>query len=95
MRWKILRTFTADQQSVIESALNSVIADVEDALQFKGTIGSVSEDGATVGTLPTEHGVGWTFKVVTAGTYAGKTAEIGDMIVSVVSRQNTGNTDAD
>jgi hypothetical protein len=45
--------------------------------------------------LPTTHGIGWTFKVVDAGTYAGKVAEIGDMIVSVVSREGSNNDDAD
>ena len=45
--------------------------------------------------MPTTHGIGWTFKVVDAGTYAGKVAEIGDMIVSVVSREGSNNADAD
>lgn len=71
--------------------MNSVISDVEDALQFKGTLGASGTDSA----LPTTHGIGWTFKVVNDGTYAGKVAEIGDMIVSIVSRQGSDNTDAD
>ena len=45
--------------------------------------------------MPTTHGIGWTFKVVDAGTYAGKVAEIGDMVVSIVSREGSDNDDAD
>lgn len=50
-----------------------------DAMIFKGTIGT----GGTVTSLPATHEAGWTYKVITAGTYAGKTCEIGDMIVCV------------
>lgn len=62
-----------------------------DAMIFKGTLGS----GGTYTALPTTHNVGWTIKVITAGTYAGKVAEIGDMYVSLVSRSGSGNTNAD
>lgn len=51
-----------------------------DAMVFKGTIGS---SGATVTSLPATHYKGWTYKVITAGTYAGQTCEIGDMIICV------------
>lgn len=51
-----------------------------DAMVFKGTIGS---SGATVTALPNTHYQGWTYKVITAATYAGKVCEIGDMIICV------------
>ena len=51
-----------------------------DAMVWKGTIGS---SGATVSSLPATHYQGWTYKVITAGTYAGQTCEIGDMIICV------------
>lgn len=51
-----------------------------DAMVFKGTIGT---DG-TVTALPTTgYSAGWTYRVITAGTYAGVTCEVGDMIVCV------------
>lgn len=53
-----------------------------DAMTFKGTIG---ESPATVSALPTTHEVGWTYKVATAGTYAGQACEIGDMIICVTA----------
>ena len=51
-----------------------------DAMIFKGTIGS---SGATVSSLPATHSAGWTYKVITAGTYAGQTCEVGDLIICV------------
>lgn len=50
-----------------------------DAMIFKGTIGT----GGTVTALPATHDAGWTYKVVTAATYAGKACEVGDMIICV------------
>lgn len=62
---------------------------VADALIFKGTIGT----GGTVTALPATHKVGWTYKVITAGTYAGQSAEVGDMIVCI--KDGTTTADAD
>ena len=55
-----------------------------DAMIYKGTIGT----GGTITALPTSgmYSAGWTYRVVTAGTYAGQKAEIGDMIIAVVDR---------
>ena len=50
------------------------------AYVYKGTIGS---SGATVTSLPATHYKGWTYRVTTAGTYAGKVCEIGDIILCV------------
>ena len=55
---------------------DSVIG-ANDAMVYKGTIGT----GGTVTALPATHEVGWTYKVITAGTYAGEQCEIGDMII--------------
>ena len=50
-----------------------------DAMLFKGTIGT----GGTVTSLPATHNIGWTYRVITAGTYAGVKCEIGDLIICV------------
>lgn len=55
--------------------LNKIAA--ADALIYKGTIGT----GGTITSLPTTHKTGWTYKVITAGTYAGVKCEVGDMII--------------
>lgn len=53
-----------------------------DAMVFKGTIGT----GGTVTALPTTgYASGWTYRVITAGTYAGKVCEVGDLIVAVTT----------
>lgn len=48
-----------------------------DAMIFKGTIGK----GGVVQALPSNALTGWTYKVITAGTYAGVSCEVGDMII--------------
>lgn len=61
----------------VQGLISSKIA-AADAMIYKGTIGST---GATVTALPDTHTTGWTYKVVTAGTYAGVKCEVGDMII--------------
>lgn len=50
-----------------------------DAMLFKGTIGT----GGTVTSLPATHNTGWTYRVITAGTYAGVKCEVGDLIICI------------
>lgn len=53
-----------------------------DVMVFQGTLGT----GGTVTALPTTgYKVGWTYRVITAGTYAGQVCEVGDMIICVKS----------
>lgn len=53
-----------------------------DAMIFKGTIGT----GGTVTALPVPYQAGWTYKVITAGTYAGKNTEVGDLLVATADQ---------
>ena len=64
--------------SEISAAINAAFA-TNDAMVFKGTIGA----GGTVTQLPATHEAGWTYKVISNGTLAGQTAEVGDMIVCI------------
>lgn len=53
-----------------------------DAMRFKGTIGT----GGDITSLPTSGvKVGDTYRVITAGTYAGQTCEIGDLIIATAT----------
>ena len=61
-----------------------------DAMIFKGTIGST---GATTASLPDTHYQGWTYKVITAGTYAGQGCEVGDMIICIADGTSASNND--
>lgn len=80
---------TAFVQSTMTSGISG-----SGAIILKGKLGA-SADGGSVTTLPKTHEVGWAYKVVTAGTYAGKPCEVGDFIVAIVRRTGTGNTDDD
>ena len=62
------------------------------ALIFKGTLG-ISDDGATVLALPDTHEEGWTYLVVTAGTYAGQLCEKGDFVICVSSGETASDLD--
>ena len=57
----------------VKTEIDSIIA-TADALVYKGTV-SQSEG------LPEIHTLGWVYIVAEAGTYAGETCEIGDMII--------------
>jgi hypothetical protein len=71
----------------VKTEINSVLA-AADALVFKGTLGT----GGTITTLPTsDYKIGWTYKVITAGTYAGHVCEIGDMITCIVDFDTVSN----
>ena len=60
--------------------LDGRIDALPEAMVFKGTLGT----GGTVEVLPvaSAENEGWTYKVITAGTYAGQTAKVGDVFTS-------------
>ena len=72
----------------VKTEINNVLA-AAGALIYKGTIGT---DG-TVTALPASHTVGDIYVVSTAGSYAGETCEIGDMIICVTTRTTANNAD--
>jgi hypothetical protein len=63
-----------------------------DAMVFKGTIGT----GGSIAALPTSgYSAGWSYKIITPGTYAGKVGEFGDLIVSVKDHVEASASDDD
>lgn len=66
------------QPKILHDYISGAIGGV-DAMRFKGTIGT----GGTVTALPSSHKIGDTYRVITAGTYAGQTCEIGDLIIAL------------
>lgn len=59
-----------------------------DAMVFKGTLGT----GGTISALPTGNAnttpsqaykKGWTYRIITAGTYAGEVCEVGDLLIAL------------
>lgn len=59
--------------------VTTAVGSLNEAMMFKGTLGS----GGTATALPATHKAGWTYKVITAGTYAGQTCEVGDLVICV------------
>ena len=64
----------------VKTAINNLLG-ASAAMTFKGSIGT----GGDITTLPASHDVGDTYVVKTAGSYAGQTCEIGDMIICITS----------
>ena len=62
-----------------DSAARNAIAALPSPMVFKGTLGA----GGTITTLPTASAstVGYTYKVITTGTYASIAAKVGDVFV--------------
>ena len=83
---------STDQIATTEFVMNAFRAN--DAMIFKGTIGA-AVDNPTVTSLPNVFNTGWTYKVITAGTYTGHTCQVGDMIVAVVDRSSGTTSSAD
>ena len=63
----------------VHNVLTNKLGELSGALLYKGTIGT----GGTITELPGSYEAGWTYKVITAGTYAGQKCEVGDMIIAV------------
>ena len=83
---KVTATYTPSDNAdltnkeYVDNQINEKIQ-ASDAMIFKGTIGST---GATVTQLPTSgYKTGWTYRVITEGTYAGKACEVGDMLIAL------------
>ena len=62
------------------------ILGANDAMVFKGTLGTAG----TVTALPTTYQTGWTYRVITAGTYAGQQCEVGDLIIAIADASDDG-----
>ena len=73
--WVDISTIFATR-SYVDTAIN----DIPDPMIFKGSLGT----GGTITSLPTasSSNTGFTYKVITAGTYAGQTAKAGDTFIS-------------
>jgi hypothetical protein len=63
--------------------VQSAVSNITGAMVFKGTIGT----GGTAGTVLPTTGVriGDTYKIITAGTYAGQAAKAGDMFIATAT----------
>ncbi len=71
----------AATKQYVDSQITSKIA-ASDAMVFKGTLGT----NGTITEVPTTNVVkGDTYKIITAGTYAGSACKVGDLIIALTS----------
>lgn len=74
-------TVTSGSSKLVTSgAVSTAIANLPEPMIFKGSLGT----GGTITTLPTAsaENEGFTYKVITAGTYASQSAKVGDTFIS-------------
>jgi hypothetical protein len=83
-------TTAIPRADAVKSYVDGLLS-ASDAMVFKGTLGT----GGTVTALPTTFSAGFTFRIITAGTYSGIVCEVGDLIIAVVDRAGTGNVNSD
>ena len=71
---------STDEQYPSAKAVYNAIQSLPEPMIFKGSLGT----GGTVTSLPTaaSSNTGWTYKVITAGTYASQAAKVGDTFIS-------------
>ena len=66
-----------------------------DAMVFKGTIGTGGTHTIAAFNALTTYNAGWTYRVIEAGTIRGVTCEIGDLVTVLVDRAGSGNANSD
>lgn len=66
-----------------------------DALLFKGTIGSGGTHEIAAFNALTTYNAGWTYRVITAGTIRNVVCQIGDLVMIIADRTGSGNVDGD
>jgi hypothetical protein len=78
-------TVSASEKAVglLNTKVNGLLA-AADAMIFKGTLGT----GCTITTVPDgtsgkEYQIGYTYKIITAGTYANIVCEVGDLLIAI------------
>ena len=66
-----------------------------DAMIFKGTIGTGGTHTIAAFNALTTYDAGWTYRVIEAGTIRGVVCEIGDIVMVIVDRTGSGNANSD
>lgn len=89
-----VQTTLASSSTAIPTAA-AVVAAIDnkitaaDAMIYKGTLGT---DGTVTKVPANGYKVGWTYKVITAGTYVGIKCEVGDMLIAINNGPVSGTT---
>lgn len=87
-------TPSADTDLTNKLYVDGILA-TNDAMIFKGTVGTGGTLEITAFNSLATYNAGWTYRVKTAGTIKGQVCEIGDMVIATVDRAGASNVDAD
>lgn len=85
---------TQNAQLANKQYVDKVLA-ANDAMLYKGTIGTGGTHTIAAFNALTTYNAGWTYRVIEAGTIRGQVCQIGDMVTVLVDRAGSGNADAD
>jgi hypothetical protein len=66
-----------------------------DAMVYKGTVGTGGTIEKAALEALTTYNAGWTYRVITAGTYFSVVCQVGDILTAIVDRAGSGDVDAD
>lgn len=91
----IVVTLPAVTGTLATEAYASGLFASNDAMIFKGTIGSGGTHTLSAFNALTTYNAGWTYRVVEAGTIRSIVCEIGDLVMVLMDRAGSGNVDAD
>jgi len=91
----IVLTLPAVTGTLATEAYAAALFASNDALLFKGTIGSGGTHEIAAFNALTTYNAGWTYRVIEAGTIRGVVCQIGDLVMAIVDRAGSGNDNAD
>lgn len=89
-----LAVCTDDADAATKAYVDGLLG-ANDAMTFKGTVGTGGTLEITAFNAMVIYQSGWAYKAISAGTIKGKVCEIGDMLIAIVDRNTTGAVDAD
>lgn len=91
----IVLSLPAVTGTLATEAYASGLLAANDAMIYKGTIGSGGTLEIAAFNALTTYNAGWTYRVITAGTIRSVVCQIGDLVTVLVDRAGSGNLDSD
>jgi len=91
----IVLTLPAVTGTLATEAYAAGLFAANDAMLYKGTIGTGGTHTIAAFNALTTYNAGWTYRVIEAGTIRGVVCQIGDLVTVIVDRAGSGNDNAD
>lgn len=82
-------TSSIPRADAVKNYIDALLS-ANDAMIFKGTVGTGGTVTITDFNALVVYNAGWTYKVITAGTIKGHACEVGDMLIATVDRASGG-----